>query len=351
MRSKHELLRFACRLRTLYEKRAAEDSKKSQLDWGLLDRRVDQVQRQRHFADQARSHGWYVAEQRHGELLSAAFLGLQSAVREMHECSIEPPTDVPTLRELFEEVRHVFNEFETVTLDWTKKVLDVQTEPIVLEGTHLGPFVIRLLWPRLARWADVECFEIIALDPSPAAANENITHPHVRDNHLCAGDATMPLQNALAQGRLVDAFCLIRSVLTTYNAHSPFQSLDDWNGVSCWNCSSQTSDDDRYYCESCEHDVCSDCTSFCKGCDRTYCTSCQTRCDVCDEPCCNRCLTTSACSELSCCDECLKECAICSNKVASSEIDEATQVCTDCQAAADEIEAVVLAEPTVQTNP
>ena len=43
MRFNHELLRFACRLHSLYEQRAAEDGKKPQLDWGLFDRRVDQV--------------------------------------------------------------------------------------------------------------------------------------------------------------------------------------------------------------------------------------------------------------------------------------------------------------------
>jgi hypothetical protein len=171
---------------------------------------------------------------------------------------------------------------------------------------------------------------VVALDSNSARRNEDVTHPHVRSRQLCAGEATLPLQKALEQGRLTDAFHLIRSVLETYNPDSAYASLDDWEGVSCWNCGYSTNEDDRSFCEGCDQDVCGDCTSMCKSCDQVRCASCKTKCDVCNETCCQGCLTNSACSELSCCKDCLCACTECGAEVAKSEIDEEIDLCPTC---------------------
>jgi hypothetical protein len=45
-------------------------------------------------------------------------------------------------------------------------------------------------------------FSIIALEPNPAAGRPDVTHPHVIEKRLCAGDAVNPIRTALESGRL-----------------------------------------------------------------------------------------------------------------------------------------------------
>jgi hypothetical protein len=330
MRCTHELLRLARRIHAAYEQRAAQSLLERQTDWSHLEECILHVQQQRRLMEKARSCGWHLAAEKHGQHLPAVLRACSEAMREMQDRLLEPPYQPPRLVDLLAELQNVELEFDEVIID-KKNFLAVQTEAIVLEEIDLGRFSIKLHWSRLAQQISADCFEIVPIDPHPASSNEDVPHPHVRSRHLCAGEATLPLQKALEQGRLTDAFHLIRSVLETYNAASAYVALDDWEGMSCWNCGATASEDDRYFCESCDHDVCYDCTSFCKKCDNVRCSSCQTRCEVCNEACCPRCLKTSACSELSCCEDCLRVCTVCSAEVASSELDEATERCPTCQ--------------------
>ena len=333
MRPVRELLRLALRLHATYQQRLIKDAQNQQADWERLERRYEEVKRQRQLIEKARAHGWHLAARKQEEDFSGALRACAESVTDMGQQWFAEPDPIPRPADLHAELNHLHEEFDDVRIDGKKKTVAIQTKSIVLEGIALGPFLLRLHWPRLAERADVDCFEVTAIDPHPAENDRSVSHPHVRNRHLCAGDATVPLEKALEQGRLVDAFCLVRSVVETYNSGSAYVALDDWGGLSCWNCGYVVSDDDRYFCDCCEHDLCSDCSSSCQQCDRTLCSSCQTRCDVCEAPCCSRCLQTSACSELSCCANCLKACAVCEAEVASSELDEATGFCPTCQEA------------------
>ena len=73
---------------------------------------------------------------------------------------------------------------------------------------------------------------------------------------------------ALAGGRICDFFLLVRSVLTCYNPDSAYVSLDNWHGVSCYECGYTTCPDDLSYCTTCDRDFCSDCASYCRRCVR-----------------------------------------------------------------------------------
>ncbi len=340
MRPTRALRRLAQRLHTVYEQRhvRGEQDRRSS-DWHRLAMRYDDVQRLHGLIEKAESHGWHLAACKHKERLSVLLGALSEAAHEVRDDWLEHPAPPPQLKDLRAELQHLEIEFGDIVIARKGASITVQTDAIVLEEIKLGRFSIRLHWLKLAEKSDVDCFEIVALDPNPAANSESVTHPHVKDQHLCAGDASIPIQKALAQGRFVDAFCLVRCVLQTYNAKSAYTSLEEWNGVSCWNCGSSTNADDAYFCESCSHDVCSDCTSTCLQCDRTYCASCQTRCPECESPCCRRCLKTSEHSETSCCADCLKVCAACGAKVAASEFDEATERCPDCLDEETEVEA------------
>ena len=332
MCSVQELIRLARRLHAVYEQCRVQREQEQQIAWNHLQERFEQAHRQRHLLEKARSRGWHLAADQQQNRLQSVLRTVHDAVREMQGQLLEPPYLVPCLKDLLAELQYLDMEFDEIVID-KKNFLAVQTKSIVLKGIDLGRFSLRLHWPRLAQNTYVECFEVVALDPNPASGNQDVPHPHVRSRLLCTGEATMPLQKALEQGRLTDAFHLIRSVLETYNPDSAYTSLDDWEGVSCWNCGCSTSEDDRSFCEGCDRDVCYDCTSSCKQCDHMRCTSCQTRCDVCNEACCYRCLTTSACSELGCCKDCLRVCAGCSAEVAPGELDGETELCPTCREA------------------
>jgi hypothetical protein len=328
MQPTRKLLRLAQRLHAAFEHRLSRREVDRLSDWHRLEAHHENAQLLRRLTEKAKSHGWQLAACTHGQRLSAMLGALSEAAQDMRDDLREQPVPIPQLKDLVAELQYLENEFNDIIIE--KASIAVQTEAIVLKEIDLGRFSIRLHWPRLAAKSDADCFEIVALDPNPAANNDSVTHPHVKDQHLCAGDATVPLQMALEQGRLVDAFCLVRSVIQTYNSASAYTSLDDWSGVYCWNCGTSSDADDSYFCESCSHDVCSDCTSSCSQCGRTYCASCQTRCSECESPCCERCVTTSEHSGIACCSGCIKTCASCGANVAASEFDEAAERCLEC---------------------
>ena len=224
------------------------------------------------------------------------------------------------------------DEFEEVQIDWDERFVGATTEPITLERVYLGAFAIRLHWERLARRLDAQCFDVVALDPNPAATDDRVTHPHVKDKTLCAGDATMPLKKALEQGRLADAFCLVRGVLTHYHADSPHVPLDAWDGTSCRDCGRTVCDDDCCSCGGCDDDFCYDCTRSCAACDATRCLDCLGRCAVCEADHCAQCLQKCASSDKDCCSGCLRACATCGAEVARTELDAETERCPSCRA-------------------
>jgi hypothetical protein len=212
----------------------------------------------------------------------------------------------PALRPIWDELEQLQQEFGRIECDLAEKSLSVFTDPIELEGMFLGDFEIRLEIEKLGQLRDSSIFRIIALDPHPAATNDSVTHPHVSEECLCAGDAGAALLQALATGRICDAFLLVKAVLETYNSSSPYVSLDEWEGISCYDCGYVVNSEEIYYCEGCDHEYCSDCFSYCRSCETSFCRSCLSECPVCEEPVCKSCL--SACSECeeSMCVSCLE---------------------------------------------
>ena len=67
---------------------------------------------------------------------------------------------------------------------------------------------------------------MIALIPIPAAPNEEVTHPHVSAQKLCAGEGQAAIEAALTSGRIADFFMLVDRVLHTYTEGSAFIELN-----------------------------------------------------------------------------------------------------------------------------
>lgn len=245
-------------------------------------------------------------------VLDAARLGLSDSV-----------PAAPTIRDLFQELIATEQDLGPIEWDRIHQRISVTTESIELEGILLGSFRIDLLLHRIPGREPSDWFRIEALEPNPAASNEDVTHPHVDGGRLCAGEAWQPINNALTDGRISEFFAVIHSVLQTYNPHSPYVKLEDWCGTLCSDCGYVMSEGDRYWCEQCERDFCDECISSCACCSTSLCCGCLGKCEFCDEPVCDDCLTKcTECGEV-CCKPCLDEglCPVCQQQLEESNDD------------------------------
>jgi hypothetical protein len=134
----------------------------------------------------------------------------------------------------------------------------------------------------------------------------------------------------MEQGRLADAFMLIRSVLGRYNPHSAYARLDEWDGEQCHDCGRYISGDDATDCESCDERFCTECMSSCERCWASRCSECIQRCEVCDVLACECCLHSSQSGRL-CCQPCLAHCPACNAIVAKDELDKNGEPCPTCR--------------------
>lgn len=211
--------------------------------------------------------------------------------------------EIPSLKTLYTEVKGLLEEFEAVEVDLKKRLIVVTTDPIELEDVYLGEFEIRLSLDQLG--AQRSPYEVVALDANPAAADEGITHPHVKENHLCEGDGVIPIRRALEGGWLADFFQIVIQVLHSYNSGSAFAQLDSWSGVSCADCGASVDPEDAIACNRCEGRMCEGCTWECKGCINDFCSECSQACRRCGRRFCQACLIQCANCEQSFCQSCL----------------------------------------------
>jgi hypothetical protein len=280
--------------------------------------------------EKARGRGWFLILPRLRDELLGTLKAFQDAAQQVRQC-LERRTTTPDLPALAAELRQLEGEFGETQIDWKDQALTAVTEPIVLRDVPLGAFAIRFHWIRLSQHDGTLCFEVVALHPNPAGCDSRVTHPHVKNNTLCVGDAAAPLQRALEQGRLADAFCLVRSVLTHYNPASPFVHLSAWDGIPCYDCGCIPTDD-RLSCPGCEHEFCTECTRQCDSCEAVRCTDCMGRCTVCTNFCCFDCIKASQRSGRECCPDCATSCSACGAVLTREELAEGTGLCPECAA-------------------
>lgn len=258
--------------------------------------------------------GWTLAADRLNHDLRVAVERLRNETATLH-CKLQRTSTEhrkATVNDIYADLVALHDEFAQVTFNQRKRVLSVTTEAIELDGIHLGPFEIRLDWTDIAE-GHPHNYRVIAVDPHPAASNDRVTHPHVQDEVVCEGDAREPVCQALEQGRLLDFFMIIASLLRTYNSGSPFVSLSEWHSIECAECGNMVCGDERRTCEICETTVCGDCCCNCTDCDGNFCNECMTRCGKCDCRHCTRCMRQ--CSRCDCerCRGCLDDNERCSD--------------------------------------
>jgi hypothetical protein len=191
---------------------------------------------------------------------------------------------------------------------------------------------------------------VVALEPFPAESDNRVTHPHVKGQRLCAGDAETALRLAFEQGRLADAFCLARSVLDHYNPHSAYVTLDDWCGRGCRECGLTMCDEDAYCCTGCGADYCDECASGCAACSATCCPECLGDCDVCGESRCSGCLRATTGEGRRCCRRCLASCPRCGAAVGRDQLGPDNGPCAACRAPAGDLAPEPDPDPTEEPD-
>lgn len=272
---------------------------------------------------------WFRAAERCISKMDISINDLQNLAINL-SCKIkEYKPEIPSLRDIYGELIQVRDEFGQLEYDTEVHFLSVFTDPIELEGIFLGDFEIRLLLNNINNIAGNDILRVIALDAHPAAVNDAVTHPHVSDEILCTGDATVPLKNALADGRICDFFILVRSVLENYNPSSPHVALSEWEGILCYECGYSANEDESCYCELCDHTVCHECSSYCKACEIDVCLQCVSNCKACEEYYCNNCLTSCNECEESYCGECMSVCSECDQTLCNGCLEDG--LCPACK--------------------
>jgi hypothetical protein len=273
--------------------------------WQLCEALVRQIRR-------ARLRGWHLAARVLSMDLRHSLGGLQSEVTTLQgrlPGALEAATP-PRAHDIYRDLVSLRDDFPS--MDHCQNYLSVTTEAITLQGLYLGPFEIRLDLRQLGL-ENAASFRVIATDPHPAESRENVTHPHVMDEILCEGEGRQAIRAALAQGRLLDFFTLVASVLRHYNPESPFVELELWYGQSCSDCGGLVGEDDLYSCRRCGESVCGECEVVCCDCEESCCNSCSSVCPHCDSAYCASCLTRCDTCRMSVCPNCLDELERCPN--------------------------------------
>lgn len=222
--------------------------------------------------------GWGLARER---LLRHLLPGLLSNLKGWVDQTIGSLAHLPAPEPILAgavlaDLKSLEEEFDDFRVEPDLSSLNVVTDPVTLEEIPLGRFRLVIDLSRLCDGVTDPGMLISAeaLDPNPAATDETVTHPHVRDGCVCLGEATMPLRLALQQARFADAMQIVRSVLNTYNEGSPYVALEDWHGQSCDDCGRTTNPDDSATCRACDTLLCGRCAYTCDACEDTFCRSC-----------------------------------------------------------------------------
>jgi hypothetical protein len=310
-REQRTLLAMAIAIRSELERRNRPNVGATKLPvdaWNSLVQITRRIQR-------AHDHGWHLAAASLAaeQLEEAKYLEqrINSWIEERGSRSM--PTDLPQATDLYRDLVGLNEEFGEVQCDSDRTELFVTTGPITLSGISLGRFEIRLNWAPVDEYRAP--FRIVALDPSPAAKNERVTHPHVEDENLCPGAGRAAIEKSLQDGRIYDFFLIVSQILQTYSPGSAFVELEDWDtvGFRCRDCDSETDEDSLRHCQECSGTLCVDCATTCDGCGYDFCSGCLGTCAGCDERVCRSCLTNCERCHSAACSNCRETETLCKN--------------------------------------
>ena len=327
--TQRHLVRVAGRIRQQLSMFHSARGNQTQAPLDILLDRMQTLQAARQNLSLCRDRSWAAATSRAMAAVSSALREVPYYVGQVEQAMEHSQVALPSLRDVYQELIQTQEEFGELLYHDEGDLLAVQTEPIELEDVYLGEFEIQVHVFSLSQMQHGTVYRIVALDPHPAASNESVTHPHVSDENLCAGDAGAAIKAALAAGRLCDFFMVVRSVLTNYNSSSPYVSLDRWEGTPCYDCGYIMGSDDAFYCDRCQNDYCQECISHCSRCDAMCCRDCLGECSVCGELACYNCMTKCPDCRQPLCSGCLDDRACTCNEEQEENENDSTKTAAD----------------------
>ncbi len=235
----------------------------------------------------------------------------------------------PSQLDLTEDLKAVEKEFGGLHYDQDDDEIVVISEDIIFSNVNLGSFEIRI--PISMGGSRVT---IVACNPNYPAADEETTHPHVQSNTMCLGRGTDQFYDAMQQGRILDAFTILNSILETYNPDSAYVKIENWNRDSddyeeCNDCGDEISIEEATSCHKCSSSYCRDCVFECSGCQEYYCAYCISRSSKC-----------SICKGKHLCGDCTYQCKTCKeifcNECINDDDEDKELNCANCQKDLDE---------------
>lgn len=330
-----ERLRLAAWLQELWQQQI-KPFPEMPYHWELLESYWQAVWKVLHRCDLATKHRLNLCLPFLRQDLLSTLSNLSTQISVLRSCYDTVELDELPIRHWYEEVTQLEDEFLQVSFDADEEKLRVVTPAITLLDVCLGAFAID--FRKEGRELSVSSFHIVALDPQPASKEEDVVHPHVKAGEICPGEGKVPIRAALESGRLADAFLLVLSILKTYNSRSAYVKLEEWHGLSCFDCSGFVSQEDSYLCHRCRVTLCQNCISSCTSCSETFCPQCVQGCSSCRSSCCEACLESSEGSGRSC-QNCRTSCDHCGKELGMDELDDAHH-CQECAKEVDSDESV-----------
>jgi hypothetical protein len=323
-----EMIRLAQKLQQQWQQ-AYENQRQSVLPiTSVISRQLKLLRHAEHTLQQARSHHLTLIEPELQQKVISQACSLRITLQDLEGFHF-PRQQSYRFRDFYQDLVQLHEEFPKVKVNWDDSVLIVVTDFITLNQVKLGAFSLQFHWKQWTEDPNLACLQVIAEEPNNPEQNEEVTHPHVRDKELCLGDAQLSLQKALEDGRIAEAFLIIRAVLNNYNPGSAYVRLEEWHGSPCYDCGQYSHDEDRSYCHVCHHDFCQECIHSCSSCDEFQCLNCMDSCSTCGDRCCSACLELT-CTDHSVCRSCRETCPGCQQLYGPGELDAETRLCHDC---------------------
>jgi len=237
----------------------------------------------------------------------------------------------------FNQIKGLQNIFgiENVSLDIKHKVLSCVTKRVTLEDRDLGRYEI-FFYPEkiydLSASSSHSYIRVDSIDGTYCTRDEEICHPHVRSGEICLGSNVINCKMAIRESDIIGPFDIINNILHTYNANSPFASLESWDDeqITCEVCGHQIYDEEYTNCTNgCHSYLCDDCCGYCESCREYYCYNCLRECVNCQTYSCSDCLHSCfGCDETNICENCIEACECCRKPFCN----ECLCSCQKCQA-------------------
>lgn len=222
---------------------------------------------------------------------------------------------VPGVKTIRNELEGLLAEYGGFFFSPAKNILTAEVGPFIIQGFNFGKFQIDLDLKYGCILGHEHIPVVNAVDPKYPSGDTDHTHPHVRGRQPCLGAGRAPLTKALSQGRILDSFSIVSSVLNTYS-NDPFMKMEAWIGVKCRECGG-------FYDPKTE-------TSECTRCGRHYCSSCVITCCDFSGSMCFRCKPSNfACDYCGArmCAECVEVCDKCKRKHCTRDVSEGMHRC------------------------